>query len=264
MKLIRILTLSAFAAGVAAHAQEVKVNLAPGAASAAAPAATPAAPAAPAFTDAQLVEEFGWFMAKRIGLTELEFSPAEIEAFLKGISSAASGKDSPYVLDQIGPKMDEFMQKKQAAFLVKAKQKSLAENAAFFKKLEENKSIVTLPSGLRYEILKPGSGQFPTAKDTVKVNYTGTLVDGTVFDATSQHQPPEPSEFPLDGVIAGWTEGIQKINKGGKIKLYVPPQLGYGDDGNQRIPPSATLIFEVELLDIKAAPATPAPAPAAK
>ena len=96
----------------------------------------------------------------------------------------------------------------------------------------------------------------------MKVHYTGTLVDGKVFDSSVQRG--EPAEFPLSGVIPGWTEGIQKINKGGKIKLYVPPQLGYGDEGNQGIPPSATLIFDVELLEIKApAPAAPA-APAAK
>ena len=158
------------------------------------------------------------------------------------------------------------MQKKQAAFANKAKTKSLAAATAFFTKLKENKAVVELPSGLRYEIVKPGEGAFPKASDTVKVNYNGTLVDGTVFDATSQHQPPEPSEFPLEGVIPGWTEGLQKINKGGKIKLYVPPHLAYGDDNKGNIPPGSTLIFEVELLEVKAgapAPAMPA-APGAK
>ncbi len=98
----------------------------------------------------------------------------------------------------------------------------------------------------------------------MKVNYTGTLVDGTVFDSSAQRG--QPAEFPLDGVIPGWTEGIQKIGKGGKIKLYVPPELGYGDEGRPGIPPGSTLIFDVELLDIKptpAAPAAAAPAPAA-
>jgi FKBP-type peptidyl-prolyl cis-trans isomerase len=91
----------------------------------------------------------------------------------------------------------------------------------------------------------------------VKVHYTGTLIDGTVFDSSVQRG--EPAEFPLDQVIAGWTEGIQKMNKGGKIKLYVPPQLAYGDDGRPGIPPGSTLIFDVELLDIKpTAPSAPA------
>ena len=98
--------------------------------------------------------------------------------------------------------------------------------------------------------------------DTVKVHDTGTLIDGSVFDSSVQRG--EPAEFPLDQVIPGWTEGIQKMTKGGKIKLYVPPQLAYGDDGRPGIPPGSTLIFDVELLEIKAptaasaAPALPA------
>jgi FKBP-type peptidyl-prolyl cis-trans isomerase len=90
----------------------------------------------------------------------------------------------------------------------------------------------------------------------------GKLIDGTEFDSSIKRG--EPAEFPLDQVIPGWTEGIQKMNKGGKIRLHVPPQLGYGDDGRPGIPPSSTLVFDVELLDIKsppaAAPAAPAPA----
>ena len=166
--------------------------------------------------------------------------------------------------------MDGVMQKKQAAYLAKLKQQNAAATTGFFAKLKDNKNVVELPSGLRYEIVKPGDGAFPKPSDTVKVHYTGTLVDGTVFDSSLQHTPPEPAEFPLDGVIPGWTEGIQKINKGGKIKLYVPAHLGYGDEGSGRIPPGATLIFDVELLDLHptpaapAAAAAPAPAPAGK
>jgi FKBP-type peptidyl-prolyl cis-trans isomerase len=93
----------------------------------------------------------------------------------------------------------------------------------------------------------------------VRVHYTGKLIDGTEFDSSVKRG--EPAEFPLDQVIPGWTEGIQKMNKGGKIKLYVPPHLAYGDDGRPGIPPGATLVFDVELLDIKPA-AAPAPAPA--
>lgn len=224
-------------------------------------AAAPAAPAAPQFTDAQLIEEFGWFIGKRVGLTELEFSPAEVDLLLKGIAQAAAGKDSPYELDKIGPLMDEFMQKKQQTYLSKLKNKNLTANTEYFNKLKANKAVVELPSGLRYEILKEGDGPTPKASDTVKVHYTGTLIDGTVFDSSVQRG--EPTEFPLDQVIAGWTEGIQKVKRGGKIKLYVPPHLAYGDDGRPGIPPSSTLVFEVDLLDIKAAGA-PAPQPARK
>jgi FKBP-type peptidyl-prolyl cis-trans isomerase len=152
------------------------------------------------------------------------------------------------------------MQKKQQAYMSKLKDKNTTANASFFNKLKENKAIVELPSGLRYEIVKPGDGPSPKATETVKVHYTGTLIDGSVFDSSVQRG--EPAEFQLSEVIPGWTEGIQKMNKGGKIKLYVPPQLAYGDDGRPGIPPGSTLIFDVELLDIKPAGAAPT-APAA-
>jgi FKBP-type peptidyl-prolyl cis-trans isomerase len=253
MKLKSSATICLLALGLAAsRAQEVKLNL-PG---------QPAAPAKAAFTDAQLIEEFGWFIGKRVGLTELEFTKEEIDLLLKGLTAAASGKDSPYELEKIGPAMDEFMQKKQNAYLAKLKTKNQAANTAYFTKLKENKAVVGLPSGLHYEIIKAGDGPAPKATETVRVHYTGTLIDGTVFDSSVQRG--EPAEFPLDQVITGWTEGIQKMNKGGKIKLYVPPQLAYGDDGRPGIPPGSTLIFDVELLDIKATAAAPAPAMPAK
>ena len=252
MKLKHIATISLVAAGLAvAQTPEVKVNL-----PATAPAA-PAAPAKPAYTDAQLIEEFGWFIGKRVGLTELEFTAEEVATLIKGLSLAASGKESPFELEKIGPAMDEFMQKKQQSYLGKLKNKNQGETAAYFAKLKENKAIVELPSGLRYEITKAGDGAAPKPTETVKVHYTGTLIDGSVFDSSVQRG--EPAEFPLDQVIPGWTEGIQKMNQGGKIKLYVPAHLAYGDDGRPGIPPGSTLIFEVELLDIKAASA-PAPA----
>lgn len=245
MKSKHLATLLLLALGLAgAHAQETKSN---------APAA---APAAPKFTEAQMMEELGWWIGKRAGLSELEFNKEEIEQILKGVTAAAAGKDSPYDLDKIGPAMDEFMKKKQAAYLGKLKDKNNATNTAFFTKLKENKAVVELPSGLRYEIVKPGDGPAPKATETVKVHYTGTLLDGSVFDSSVQRG--EPAEFPLDQVIPGWTEGIQKMNKGGKIKLYVPPHLAYGDDGRPGIPPGSTLIFDVELLDIKGGAAAPA------
>ncbi|MES2694551.1 MAG: FKBP-type peptidyl-prolyl cis-trans isomerase [Verrucomicrobiota bacterium] len=222
----------------------------------------PAAPATPtaekaAFTDAQLVEEFGWFIGKRVGLTELAFTKEELEILIKGMRSAADGKDSPYELEKIGPSMDEFMQKRQQAYMGKMKEKNDAANAAYFTKLKENKAIVGLPSGLHYEVTQEGTGPNPTANDKVKVHYTGKLLDGSVFDSSVQRG--QPAEFGLGEVIPGWTEGLQKVKKGGKITLYVPPDLAYGAEGRPGIPPSSTLVFEVELLDILAS-TTPAPA----
>ena len=130
-----------------------------------------------------------------------------------------------------------------------------AQAADFFAQLKHNPHVVTTSSGLRYEIIKQGHGGYPRAIDIVRVNYTGTLLDGTVFDSTLQPRTPgaapQPVEFELDQVIDGWTEGIQRINKGGTIKLYIPANLAYGDQGRPRIPPGSTLIFQIELLDIK-------------
>jgi len=118
--------------------------------------------------------------------------------------------------------------------------------------LEENKQkpgIITTESGLQYEVLSPGNGPNPEAQDTVRVHYKGTLIDGTEFD--SSYSRGEPIEFPLNGVIKGWTEGLQLMNVGSKYRLFIPSDLGYGATGaGQHIPPNSTLIFEVELLDI--------------
>ena len=119
--------------------------------------------------------------------------------------------------------------------------------------LAENKlrdGVKTTESGLQYEVIKLGKGKKPTAESTVKVHYEGTLIDGTVFD--SSYKRGEPIEFPLSGVIQGWTEGLQLMPVGSTYKLYIPYQLGYGDRGaGQSIPPYSALIFTVELLDIK-------------
>jgi FKBP-type peptidyl-prolyl cis-trans isomerase len=244
---IKSLVLSLVAVS-AAFAQDASVTV-PKLPSDTAPAAAPA----PAFTDAQLLEEFGWYIAKRTGLSDLALSQAEADQLAKGVLAALNGKESPYEIQKVGPAMTEFIQKKQAVLLENIKNKNLGQANAYFTKLKEDKDVVELPSGLRYQIMNPGSGDHPKPTDTIKVNYTGTLIDGSVFD--SSDRTGKPLEIQLDKVIAGWTEGLQKIAKGGEMMLFVPPQLGYGDDGRPGIPPGSVLVFKVTLLDFTPASA---------
>lgn len=123
---------------------------------------------------------------------------------------------------------------------------------AFLAANKTKPGVVTLPSGLQYKILKEGTGPKPTATDTVKCTYKGTLIDGTEFDSTAKHGG-QPSTFPVNGVIKGWTEALQLMPVGSKWQLFIPPDLAYGERGapGGQIGPNATLIFEVELLSIE-------------
>lgn len=261
MNLTRIFTTVAVTVACA-HLTHAQTPPAPSPESAAAATAAPVLK----FSEDQLLETFGWFVGKRIGITELKFTPEQTAMIIKGLQIAAAGSDAPYKLEEIGPEMDKFLQQKQQQYLDVLKQEGLAASTKFLAEVKAKPGVTTLPSGLAYEIVQPGSGEYPKPTDTVKVHYTGKLIDGSVFDSSVQRN--EPSEFALDQVIPGWTEGLQKINKGGKIKLYVPPHLGYGDDARPGIPPASTLIFDVELLDLTpaapAAAATPAANPGAK
>ena len=136
-------------------------------------------------------------------------------------------------------------------FTVRLPAKNLREAEAFLAEIESRPGVQKSASGLLYEIGEAG-GERPTEDtDTVVVRYTGMLADGTVFDSTADRDD-EPVEFQLNRVIPGWTEGLKLVGKGGRIKLYIPPALGYGEGGQgQMIQPNQVLIFEIELLDIK-------------
>lgn len=262
MKLKHLTTVFALALAFAAGLRAQPATAAP----AAAPEA--AAPAAPQFTDDQIFEMLGWYMASSMPVAELEPTPEFIDAMMKGARLAVEGKPSPYDQEKIRADMERVLMARQTAYQAKAKVKADEESSKFFTEIKAKAGVVTLPSGVVYEIVRPGEGPFPTAADTVKINYAGTLINGTEFD--SSYKRGEPAEFPLSGVIPGMTEGLQKINKGGKIKIYIPSELGYGERPPPSIPPYATLVFDVELLEIippqapaPEAPPAPAAAPAA-
>jgi FKBP-type peptidyl-prolyl cis-trans isomerase len=200
-------------------------------------------------TTARLFEAWGWSVAQKTRAAKFGLQEEELAALAGGLELGINGKPCRQDLPAIVPVVEQFVNdhRKQAQLVFQ--QKQLADMENFFAGLKKNPNVVEQPSGLRYEILQPGDGTHPKPDQYVKVNYVGRLLDGTVFDRT------DPSLGPLDikigTVIPGWNEGVQQIGKGGRIKLYVPPSLGYGDVATGGIPPYSTLIFEIELLDIK-------------
>jgi len=143
---------------------------------------------------------------------------------------------------------DEF--KAGVDFVLKASTKAKEEGETFLAQNAKRAGVKTTPSGLQYEVLEATLGQKPKATDTVKVHYEGTLIDGTIFD--SSYKRGESISFPLNGVIKGWTEGLQLMSVGSKFKFFIPYQLAYGERGaGASIPPYAALIFTVELLGIE-------------
>jgi len=127
---------------------------------------------------------------------------------------------------------------------------NLEKGQAFLKNNASKPGVHTTPSGLQYKVIAEGHGKTPKATETVRVNYRGTTIDGTEFD--SSYKRNEPIEFPLNGVIPGWTEGVQLMKEGGKIELFIPSNLAYGAQGaGGVIAPDSTLIFDIELIKVK-------------
>ena len=194
---------------------------------------------------------FGMVVASDLSGTGLEFN---YDAFIRGLREVMEKKDTKYT-------MDEAMTKIQSAYTAAQTAKgeqNRAEQEAFLAENGKRPGVVTTASGLQYEVITEGTGAMPGETDTVRVNYRGTTIDGTVFDTT--YDRGEPAEVPLDHVIPGWAEGIRLMKEGGKAMLYIPSDLAYGERGaGSAIGPNSALIFEVELLAI--VPAQDAPNP---
>lgn len=179
-------------------------------------------------------------------LNQFDLSPAELEVVKQALTDAAAGKPA-VELKEWGPKIETLAQARAA----KVAEREKVASKTYLDKAALEPGASKTESGLVYRELRPGTGASPKETDTVKVNYRGTLVNGTEFD--SSYSRNEPAEFPLNGVIRCWTEGLQKMKVGGKAVLVCPSDIAYGDKGRPSIPGGATLIFEIELLDIPAA-----------
>ena len=185
-------------------------------------------------------------------LAQMGAEDLNIDDFSQAIKDILTGKE-PQVSDQEAQKLvttffEEQEAKQRAAAAEKYKDnKEKGEAWLANKAMEEG--VVALPSGLMYQVLNEGNGKKPTAEDTVECHYEGRLIDGTVFD--SSYKRGESATFPLNGVIAGWTEGVQLMSEGAKYRFFIPYQLAYGERGaGQAIPPFAALVFDVELIKV--------------
>ena len=173
------------------------------------------------------------------------FGNLNVEAMAKGFQDILNDSELAISKEEVGPLLNEYMGQMQAE---KAKE-ATKEGTAYLAKNGERKEVTVLPSGLQYEVLSSGSGATPGLNDKVTTHYTGTLLDGTVFDSSVERG--QPASFPVSGVIKGWTEALQLMKEGDKWKLYIPYDLAYGERGaGAQIGPYATLIFEIELISV--------------
>lgn len=183
----------------------------------------------------------------QMGASEMNIDDlaAAIKDVIAGNDLKISNREAQTIVEEFFRKQEEKLNAEKAEKGKVAKEegeKYLAENA-------KKEGVVVLPSGLQYTVIKEGNGKKPKATDKVKCHYEGFLTDGTVFDSSVQRG--EPAVFPLNQVIAGWTEGLQLMQEGAKYRFFIPYLLGYGAGGaGNSIPPYAALIFDVELIEV--------------
>jgi FKBP-type peptidyl-prolyl cis-trans isomerase FkpA len=203
---------------------------------------------APLTEEQKSLYSLGVLMSQSISTFNL--TPEEVAVVQKGLADGVSGKKSAEEAQADVPKIQEL----QRARMAVANEKASAAGVAFLATKEKEAGFTKTATGILINHTQVGTGASPKATDKVKVHYEGKLIDGKVFDSSLQRG--EPVEFPLDGVIACWTEGVQTMKVGGKAQLVCPANLAYGPNGSPpTIPPEATLVFDVELLEIVKAPA---------
>jgi FKBP-type peptidyl-prolyl cis-trans isomerase len=228
------------------------------------PAPVEVAPAAPAIdaTAAGLItlaDKVSYCIGYNIGASlrrdKVDVNP---DVLLKGLTTAVANQAPVLTPQEMQAVMQEFGEQhaaRRSADLAKQGVDNLKASTDFLEANKAKPGVVTLPSGLQYEIVAEGTGVTPKATDTVVVDYKGTLVNGEQFD--SSYDRGEPAEFGVGDVIPGWSEALQLMKVGSRYKLYIPPSLAYGDRGAGPIGPNQALIFEVELKEIKAPEAMP-------
>ena len=200
-------------------------------------------------SEEELLKTWGWLLAERFNLGAFNFSSTEMDQISEGMRSHVAGEEPPTNLRESMTQMQRYFAEREERMIGKALRENKAKEQAFFDDLFGLPGVQSLGSGLYYQILEPGSGEKPEPSDTVVVRYEGRFLDNTVFDTTEGRGP---AMFKLNEVIEGWTQGLQLIGEGGKIKLYVPAKLGYGDEARPGVPPASTLVFEIELLKVGA------------
>ncbi len=175
------------------------------------------------------------------------------EFLVKGVKDAYSGEKLLLTDDEMKEALTAFqreMMAKQMEIAKKTGEKNQKEGEAFLAENKTKEGVKVLPSGLQYKVIKAGTGKKPKATDKVTVHYRGTLIDGTEFD--SSYRRGQPVSFPVNGVIAGWTEALQLMEEGAKWQVVIPSKLAYGERGaGPQIGPNATLIFEIELISVE-------------
>lgn len=185
-------------------------------------------------------------------LSQMGAEDLNIDDFAQAIKDIIAGNDLQVTDQEAQSIVTEFFQQQEAKRRAAAAEKykdNKDKGEAWLAEKAMEEGVVTLPSGLMYQVLNEGTGKKPTAADTVECHYEGRLIDGTVFD--SSYKRGESATFPLNGVIAGWTEGVQLMSEGAKYRFFIPYQLAYGERGaGQAIPPFAALVFDVELIKV--------------
>ncbi len=186
-------------------------------------------------------------------LAQMGAEQLSIDDFAQAIKDVVAGGQLKLDEAEAQVIVQEFFQKqeeKQRAAAAEMGKKAKEEGEKYLAENAKKEGVVTLPSGLQYFVIKEGNGKRPKATDKVKCHYEGMLVDGTLFDSSVQRG--EPATFPLNQVIAGWTEGLQLMTEGSKYRFFIPYTLGYGERGaGASIPPFAALVFDVELIEVQ-------------